>query len=327
MKRGPFPGLLRRRSSARVRAFLLVVCVALSGACAAASAGRASSASVVLDARAAYPEGPLWHDGRLYVAEMGADLISVFQGGRKGVYWTRDGCGPTSLAPYGAGFAVLCHISAQVVILDAHARVVRVIDRDDRGRRFRDPNDSSADGAGGVYFSDPGPFSRDTRPEGAVVHLAADGEVRRVLEGLWYPNGVLVDRGRRLLYVSEMLRHRLLRYAIGENGSLRETGVFDFEREAPPKRVDLPAYREWGPDGLDFAPNGDLLAAIYGHGRIVRLSRDLRYLGETHLPTRFVTNLAFGAAGEVYTTGAFDNEQAPFPGEVRRWEGAGFAVH
>ena len=34
----------------------------------------------------------------------------------------------------------------------------------------------------------------------------------------------------------------------------------------------------------------------------------------------------FGPAGEVYTTGAFDNVRRPFPGEVRRWDGAGFAL-
>jgi gluconolactonase len=305
---------------------LVSVCVALA-ACAMTEAPRvAQPPSVVIDADAAYPEGPLWHDGRLFVAEMGADRIAAFRDGKKEVYWESDGCGPTSLAPYGDGFVALCHIAAQLVVLDARGHAIRTIDRDNRGRRFRDPNDSSADGRGGVYFSDPGPFWLDAAPQGAVVHLSGDGAVRRVLDGLWYPNGVLVDSSRRLLYVSETFRHRVLRYAIGEDGSLRETGVFDVERNAPPRARDVPFYPEWGPDGLEFAPNGDLLVAIYGHGRIIRISHELGYLGEAHLPTRFSTNLTFGPAGEVYTTGAFDNVRRPFPGEVRRWDGTGFAL-
>jgi gluconolactonase len=315
-----FPTAARRGAiAAIVSAFFLAACAP------AIVRAFADQPGAVVDAHAAYPEGPLWRQGRLYVAEMGADRVSVFAGAQKDVYWTRDGCGPTSLAPYGEGLVVLCHLSARLVVLDAQGRAVRAIDQDDQGRRFRDPNDSSADGRGGVYFSDPGPFSRDAEPQGAIIHLSADGTVQRVLDGLWYPNGVLADGDRRLLYVSETFRHRVLRYAIGENGALRETGAFDVEREAPARPADIPVYREWGPDGLEFAPNGDVLVAIYGHGRILRISPDLRYLGQARLPTRFSTNLVFGDNGEVYTTGAFDNLERPFPGEVRRWTGEGFA--
>src|SRR5262245_47557362 len=118
----PFFARLRRcasglkdgvRRQTRWRTALLAAVAALAAACAGTSETAAQPRSAIVDAHAAYPEGPLWHKGRLLVAEMGADRISAFDHAHKSVFWTRDGCGPTSLAPYGEGLAVLCHIAAR----------------------------------------------------------------------------------------------------------------------------------------------------------------------------------------------------------------------
>jgi gluconolactonase len=269
----------------------------------------------VFDATAKYPEGPLWHGGKLYIAEMGADAVFVHEGGRKRAYWRSTGCGPTSVAPYADGLLVLCHLGRAVVALNNQGEESRRWTTDDTGARLRNPNDSSADGRGGVYFSDPGLFSKDTRPHGAVLYLGVDGSLRRVAQDLHYPNGVFVDRAENTLYVDEHMRRRTLRYQISADAGLGEQHVFAVIDAVTPRRG---SYREAGPDGLERGPNGDLYVCLYGEGRILRLSPAGKLVAVIEAPTPYVTNIAFAPDGSAYVTGSFDNTTPPFPGQVTR---------
>ncbi|WP_395647333.1 SMP-30/gluconolactonase/LRE family protein [Terricaulis sp.] len=267
--------------------------------------------------RASYPEGPLWVGSRLYYAEMGADRISTWENGQSGVFFRQQGCGPTAIAPYGEGFLVLCHIGHRVVAVDARGQELRRWDRDDTGELLMDPNDGYADGRGGVYFSDPGVFSRETRPHGKVMYLTAEGRLRQVARPLWYPNGIFVDRAHNKLYVDEHMSAHVLVYDIQANGDIDGPEVFaDLSDVRRPRRYDTP-YAETGPDGLEMAANGDLYVAVYGEGRILRFSPEGRLLGMLDAPARYLTNIAFNAEGGAATTGSFDNDTPPFPGEVR----------
>lgn len=271
---------------------------------------------------ASYPEGPLWQDGKLYYAEMGAERISVLENGVPHLFFEQRGCGPTALAPYGEGFLVLCHIGARVVAVNAQGQVLRTWDRDDEGARLRDPNDVSADGEGGAYFSDPGLFARASAPSGYVMHLTASGELRRVAGPLWYPNGVFVDRAARRLYVTEHMTGRVLRFAIGADGALSDREVFaDIDDTRRPRRY-RKRYAETGPDGLEIGPQGELFVAIYGEGRLLRFAPDGHMAGMIDTPTRYLTNLAFDDQGGAYVTGSTENLRPPFPGEVRYFSAA-----
>lgn len=267
----------------------------------------------VFDAGAKYPEGPLWHLGKLYIAEMGADTVYVHERGHKRVYWRDTGCGPTSVAPYAGGVLVLCHLGRAVVAVDARGKETRRWRADDQGVRLRDPNDSFADARGGVYFSDPGVFAKNTRPHGAVLYLGADGSLRRVAEGLHYPNGVYVDREQNALYVDEHMQRRTLRYAIGQNGAISGREVFADVNALTTQSGDYP---EAGPDGLERGPNGDLYVCLYGEGRILRLSPAGALIASISVPTQYVTNITFAPDGSAYVTGSFDNITPPFPGQV-----------
>jgi len=266
---------------------------------------------------ASYPEGPLYHGSTLYYAEMGADVVTIVEGGERRPFFAQPGCGPTAIAPYGGGFLVLCHRGRRVVSLTAGGDEVRTWTADADGVELLDPNDVSADEKGGVYFSDPGLFSRNSEPEGRVMHLTADGRLEIVADSLWYPNGVYVDMERERLLVSEHMRGRVLSFAIRPDGSLEApttvARLADAERSS---RYDTP-YAETGPDGLEVGPNGELFVAVYGEGRVVRFGLHGAYRGEVELPTRYATNIAFAPSGSAVTTGAFNNIDPPFPGEVR----------
>ncbi len=270
-----------------------------------------------LDRHAAYPEGPLLRADGLYVAEMGADRVSVYAEGRKRTYWRRNECGPTSIAPYRDGLLVLCHLAGAVAVVDASGATAAMIDRDAQGRRFRDPNDSYADGRGGVYFSDPGAFTKDSRPNGALIYLDAAGAARRVAAGLWYPNGVYVDQSARQLYVSETFNRRILRYPIREDGALGPQEIYiDIDAAAPAATRYREPYREAGPDGLEIAPNGHLFVAMYGEGRILEFDAQGGFLSQIRTRARYVTNLAFAPDGGFYRVGPLDNVNPPYAGEV-----------
>lgn len=276
----------------------------------------------VIDADAKYPEGPLWHGDKLYVAEMGADAVFTHTHGRKAVFWRNAGCGPTALAPYGEGFLVLCHLGRAVVAVDAAGVEQRRWRADEKGVRLRDPNDASSDGRGGVYFSDPGVFAIDTRPHGAVMHLGADGALRRVADDLHYPNGVFFDRSDNALYVDEHMRRRILRFPVLPDGALGAPEVFA-DINALTQKVG--AYAEAGPDGIERGPDGDLYICLYGEGRILRLSPKGVLVASIRVPTPYLTNITFGPDGAAYLTGAYDNLNAPYPGAVMRLSPAALA--
>ena len=262
-----------------------------------------------------YPEGAYWFEGKLYYAEMGADRVSVLEAGARRDFFVQRYCGPTAIAAYGQGFLVLCHLAGKVVEIDRAGQAVREWDADVRGNALRDPNDGFADGHGGVFFSDPGRFSKDAPAEGYVMHLSADGTLRRVAGPLWYPNGVYVAGSS--LYVTEHMRGRVFRYAFEADGRLSHRRVaYDIGDFELPQRYEE-AYREIGPDGLEIGPDGDFYQAIYGAGLILRISPAGELLGTISTPARYVTNISFDDAGGAYVVGSFDNIHRPFPGEVR----------
>ena len=267
---------------------------------------------------ASYPEGPLSHGERLFFAEMGADRVSVVEDGEVRAFFTRTNCGPTAIAPYGGdGFLVLCHLDGQAVAVNSAGEESRRWSADADGEDLMDPNDASADRHGGVYFSDPGVFSRNTDPHGRVMHLDANGELRVVADRLWYPNGVYVDQILEHLYVSEHMAGRVLRFEIGPHGSLGPATTAARLADAdPPDRYETPD-EETGPDGLEIGPNGELYVAVYGEGRVLRFAPDGSYRGAVELPTRYATNITFLPDGSAATTGSFTNSDPPFPGEIR----------
>lgn len=296
---------------------LLVAAVVVACGGAAVVLRGGSNGALADGIAASYPEGPLSHGGRLFFAEMGADRVSTVAGGESRTFFSQRGCGPTAIAPYGAdGFLVLCHLGRRVVSVSVAGRQVRNWVGDAAGNALMDPNDASADGRGGVYFSDPGVFSKTTTAHGRVMHLAADGVLRAVADGLWYPNGVYVDAASAQLYVSEHFAGRVLRFEIRPDATLGPPEVFATTADAGrPERYDTP-YAETGPDGLEIGPDGDLYVVMYGDGRVLRFSRTGAYRGAIDLPTRYATNITFLADGRAVTTGSF-SIQPPGRGEVR----------
>ncbi len=260
----------------------------------------------------AYPEGPLVADRQIFVAEMRADRVAVFDAdGAWRTFWGRPGCGPTSIAVYKEGYAITCHIGRGVALVDRTGADLRFI-KDETGGQ---PNDSSADSSGGVYLSSPGLFTSAVRIEGAILRLTPEGRLERVAEGLWYPNGVFFDAAEQALYVSEHLARKIWRYPVREDGGLGARALFaDIDAIAPPATA--PLYAEAGPDGLERAPGGDLVVALYGEQRLLQIASNGALRRTIPVPMRFVTNIAFLPEGDAIVVGAHDNTGPGLAGEI-----------
>jgi gluconolactonase len=283
--------------------------------------GLAAAAPLTtVDADAHYPEGPLWRAGRLFYVEYARSNVKTWDGRHVSVYWHQDHCGANALIPFKRDLLVACYDANSVVELDAAARVVREIRADSSGKPFIGPNDFTADGHGGIYFSASGVYDIKAPITGTVLHLSADGRtITEVAGTIHYSNGLTLAKDGQHLLVAEMLAGRVLSFAIGKDGTLGLRTVWARLQDLAPPTPNEDAYN--GPDGLKLGPDGNYYIAQNGSGRVLVVGEDRKLVRILQVPTPYVTNMAFGANGAdtVFITGAFDQWKPPFPGAVYRW--------
>lgn len=298
----------------------LAASVVLLAACSPAWAASPTSSAEVIDGGAHYPEAPLWWNGALYYVEYTANNIKRWDGLTVSVFWHQDGCGASGLFELGGRLLVACYDANSIVELDAAGRQLQVIRRDTRRQPFAGPNDFTADGHGGVYFSASGVYDIQASITGRVLHLAHDGRtVSEVANTIHYPNGLTRTADGKQLLVAEMLAGRILSFAINPDGTLGARSVWARLRDLATPTPSEDAYN--GPDGLKLGPDGNYYIAQNGSGRVLVVSDARKLVRSIEVPVPYVTNLGFGAPGTgiVYITGAFEQWKEPYAGVVYRW--------
>jgi sugar lactone lactonase YvrE len=166
-----------------------------------------------------FPEGPRWHDGKLWFSDIHAyKVMAVDLEGRSEVVAS------VPQHPSGLGF-----------LPDGHLLVVSVLDRlllrlDPDGLHTHAdlnvldsvlPNDMVANEDGRAYIGDVA-FEISAGPPrpGNVILVTADGNVRLAAEGLSYPNGMVITPDGKTLIVAETIGRRLTSFDIAPDGSL-----------------------------------------------------------------------------------------------------------
>jgi gluconolactonase len=290
---------------------------------AAASLGAAARADTVLiDAAAVYPEGPLWRDGKLLYVEYAGPGIKIWDGKRAAAYWRGEHCGASGLINYRHDhLLVACYDMNALVELDETGKQIRVIDKDGSGKPFVGPNDFAADGAGGIYFSASGVYDLKAPISGTILYLAPSTDAPvEVADLIHYSNGLTLSKDGKNLLVAEMLAGRILSFPIEADRKLGARTVWARMQDLAAPIPHEDGYN--GPDGLKLGPDGNYYIAQNGSGRILVVSDDKRLMRVISVPTPYVTNVNFGADGAdtVYITGVFDPWKTPFPGAVYRWK-------
>ncbi|MBO0763964.1 MAG: fused MFS/spermidine synthase [Hyphomicrobiaceae bacterium] len=262
---------------------------------------------------ASYPEGPLWVGERLLYTEMGASKVVEWKAGQRRDFWQEPGCGPTAISAFrDSQFIVLCHLGGKLVHLDASGRKIGEFKSAADGEVLRDPNDCHTDGRGGVFFTDAGLFMQGAPATGKVFHLAADGTIRKLLDGVYYANGIAVDfTGKRLL-LSEHLARKVWQFDLRDDLTITNRRLFlDVGRYFSADEIDYP---ETGPDGIEVDREGTIFIPVYGSGRMLAVASD-GTVSKLTVRTKFVTNIAISAANAA-VVGAFANDRPGLPGWV-----------
>lgn len=285
--------------------------LASSAATLALLAFAAAAEPVVVDANAAFPEGPLMLDGTLYYAEYGAHRVSSWNNTAKGLLWESPGCGPSGLGPLGDDIVVTCYDNGTLVRISETGKTVATYTADSSGAPLVGPNDLTPDGAGGLYVTASGPW--ESAPiVGRVYHLAADGTLRMLADDLHYANGIALWNGR--LYVNESEAGRVISFAVAADGTLSDRRLF--VRVATVDPGSPGAY----PDGLKVGPDGTTLwIGQYSSGRIVVVDAEGALVAVHEVPSPAAPNLTFTPdGGDAYIMAVDDTANAPYKGKVYR---------
>ncbi len=288
---------------------------------AATLAGVSRADTALVDATAAYPEGPLWRDGRLLYVEYAGPGIKMWDGKQVKPYWGREHCGASGLISYRRNhILVACYDANEVVELDETGKQIRAIDKDSGGKPFIGPNDFTADATGGIYLSASGVYDLKAPISGAILYLSkAKGTLVEVANLIHYSNGLALSKDGKSLLVAEMLAGRILSFPVEAGGTLGPRTVWARMQDLAPPTPHEDAYN--GPDGFKLGPDGNYYIAQNGSGRVLVVNDAKKLVRIITVPTPYVTNMNFGADGAatVYITGVFDPWKAPFPGAVYRW--------
>jgi gluconolactonase len=127
------------------------------------------------------------------------------------------------------GELVACEMaSGRVVAISPDGKDIRPLADKHDGNRFNAPNDLVIDKQGGVYFTDPSFGAPMPLPQGktAVYYIPPDGKVRRIIEGLTQPNGVILSPDEKTLYVIPTGPADMMSYPVESFGKVGQGKVY-----------------------------------------------------------------------------------------------------
>jgi len=201
-----------------------------------------------------FTEGPAW-DGKdsLYFTDVQNARIHKLGGNGEVSVFAEDTGPANGLMFNQAGELVACDMGGQLVAWNVATKEKRVLASEFEGKRFNAPNDLVIDAAGGVYFTDPPFRAPQPLPQGVqgVYYLSADGKLSRVVNDAPAPNGILLSRDEKTLYVLPSMSAEMQAYPIEAPGKLGAVRVF-CKLNNPPERP------SGGCDGATIDERGNL---------------------------------------------------------------------
>lgn len=188
-----------------------------------------------------FPEGPRWHDGKLWFSDMHAQKVcTVDLDGRKEEI-VEVAAWPSGLGWLPDGRLLIVSMTDRKLLrleggqLKLHADI--------SGLASFHCNDMVVDGVGRAYVGNFGYDLLTDAPQkpAELVMVNPDGSARVVAQGLDFPNGTVVTADGKTLIVGESMGHRLTAFAIAGDGSLSNRRLFADLGEGVPDGIALDA--------------------------------------------------------------------------------------
>jgi gluconolactonase len=261
------------------------------------AAKPAAATETVIAGNVMGPEGPLWVDGKLYYVSWNPGSLMMWDGRSNKLINNTKNCGHNGLAlTRHKTLLVACSAEKGAILeLDLDGKELRRWTTDDQHEPFDGGiNDVATTPDGGAYATIFGPFAETpTRIEGAVLYLApgAKSWIRKA-ESLNYANGIAVSPDGRTLYVAEMVDNAIIKFEIEPDGNFGDRSNFVRLNMLVPDK----AAKWWaGPDSMKVDRNGNLYAAQFYGGRILKISPEGKLLHVFDIKAgNGTTNVAFG---------------------------------
>ncbi|MGY1836620.1 SMP-30/gluconolactonase/LRE family protein [Blastococcus sp. SYSU DS0510] len=205
-----------------------------------------------------FPEGPRWHEGRLWFSDFHDRVVRRMpaDGGPAVVLELDDSPSGLGWLPGGDLLVVSMVRRALLRVADGGTRVHADLAG---ATRFR-ANDLVVDATGRAYVSSFGfDLEAGAEPEPAdLVRVDPDGTVSVAAAGLVFPNGMVLSPDGRTLVVAETYGKRLTAFDVAADGSLSGRRVF----------AELPGI---APDGICLDAEGQVWVATARTPEVLRV--------------------------------------------------------
>jgi len=230
-------------------------------------------------------EGPSFdRAGNLFVTDIHyGRILRITPNGTGSVVTEYDGW-PNGLAIHRDGRIFIADHKRGILVLDIASGRVEPVLEGVRREGFKGTNDLTFAANGDVYFTDQGQTGLQD-PSGLVFRLRADGNVDCLLDKVPSPNGLVLSKDEKTLFLAVTRANQVWRVPLHPDGTTSKVGAF----------INMSGGS--GPDGMALADDGSLAVAHVGLGSVWIFDR----LGEPRCrllscEDLSVTNVAFGGA-------------------------------
>ncbi len=173
-----------------------------------------------------FPEGPRWHEGRLWFSDFYSHRVMALAPGGGAETIAQVAARPSGLGWRPDGTLLVVAMQDRALLALKGAELERVADLSSLAGG--PCNDLVVDAEGRAYI---GNFGYDRHAGEApratcLIRVDADGSVHRAAEELMFPNGMAITPDGKTLIVAETYAHRISAFAIGAGGALSRWRVF-----------------------------------------------------------------------------------------------------
>ncbi len=189
---------------------------------------------------------------------------------------------PNGLKIHKDGRIFIADYKNGIMVLDPASGAVEPFCDRFRLERFKGCNDLVFAENGDLYFTDQGQTGHQD-PTGRVFRLTADGRLDCLIDTVPSPNGIVIDKNERIVYVAVTRANAVWRLPIMPDGGASKVGTY----------IQLSGGA--GPDGLAITEDNGLVVTHAGLGAVWifdSLGQPLYRVNACTGP--FVTNVAFG---------------------------------